>query len=231
MEKRKLKVEVEPIRVVIIDEQGLFRAGVKSLMNECRGIEVIGEAGSKTEAVDLVEREQPDIILLDIKMNGESGLDFIPDLTSASENSRILILTSESEEDLQKQAIYLGAVGLVSKEKSPDILIKAVKRVHAGEVWLDRTMTASVLGEMARGGPLKEADPEEARIGSLTGREREVIASVGEGLTNKQIAESLFISDVTVRHHLTSIYAKLDVANRLELIIYAYRYGLAAIPQ
>jgi len=231
MDNRKLKLDIEPIRVVVIDEQGLFRAGVKSLMNDCPGIVVMGEAGNKTEAVALVEREQPDIILLDIKMNGESGLDFIPDLIKASETARILILTGEGEEALQKQAIYLGAVGLVSKAKNPEVLIKAVKRVHAGEVWLDRTMTASVLGEMARGGPLREADPEEARITSLTNREREVIASVGEGLKNKQIAEQLFISDVTVRHHLTSIYAKLEVANRLELIIYAYRYGLAEMPR
>jgi DNA-binding NarL/FixJ family response regulator len=178
-----------------------------------------------------VEREQPDIILLDLKMNGESGLDFIPDLTKASETARILILTGQSEEELFKQAIYLGAVGLVSKEKPPEVLIKAVKRVHAGEVWLDRTMTASVLGDIARGGPVKETNPEDARIESLTDREREVIVSVGEGLKNKQIAERLFISDVTVRHHLTSIYAKLDVGNRLELIIYAYRYGLAEIPR
>lgn len=230
MGNRNLKVAVEPIRVVLIDEQGLFRAGVKSLMNSHPGIVVIGETGTGRDAVALVEQEQPDIILLDINLDGESSLDIIPDLAKASETARIVILTGEQDEELQRRAVHLGAVGLVSKNKSPETLIKAVERVYAGEVWLDRTMTASVLGEMARGRPRKKTDPEAVRIESLTGRERQVIVAVGEGLKNKQIAGRLFISDVTVRHHLTSIYSKLDVANRLELIIYAYRHGLAEIP-
>lgn len=226
----KLKVDAAPIRVVLIDDHGLFRAGVKSLINDSAGISVVGEADTREDALTLVEREEPDIILLDIKMNGDDGLDIIPDLVKTSETARIVILTGTRDEELQRRAIHLGAMGLVSKEKSPEILIKAIKRVHAGEVWLDRTMTASVLCELARGSPSKASNPEASRIASLTERELEVIVAVGEGLKNKQIAERLFISDVTVRHHLTSIYGKLEVSNRLELIIYALRHGLAEMP-
>jgi DNA-binding NarL/FixJ family response regulator len=109
--------------------------------------------------------------------------------------------------------------------------MKAIERVHAGEAWLDRSLTASILRDLSPGTRSKKQDPDERKISSLTDREREVIRRVGEGLKTKQIAERLFISEITVHHHLTSVYSKLEVADRLELLIYAYRNGLADLPR
>jgi DNA-binding NarL/FixJ family response regulator len=121
-------------------------------------------------------------------------------------------------------------VGLVLKEKAAEVLLKAIERVHAGEVWLDRTLLASVLGDLTRASLKQPIDPEAIKIATITAREREVIGLIGQGLKNRQIGERLFISETTVRHHLTSIFGKLEVADRLELVIYAYRYGLARPP-
>jgi two-component system nitrate/nitrite response regulator NarL len=121
-----------------------------------------------------------------------------------------------------------GAMGVVLKEHAAEVLIKAINKVHQGEVWLDRSMMGTVLDEMTQA---PEIDPEGARIASLSDREREVIALIAEGLKNKQIAQRLFISETTVTHHLSSIFSKLDVSDRLELIIYAFRHGLAQLPR
>jgi DNA-binding NarL/FixJ family response regulator len=120
-------------------------------------------------------------------------------------------------------------MGVVLKEKAAETLLRAIERVHAGEVWLERAMMASVLSQMTRAS--QQPDPEAAKIATLTTREREVIALIGEGLRNRQIAERLFISETTVRHHLTSIFAKLEVADRLELVIYAFRHALVRPPR
>ena len=109
------------------------------------------------------------------------------------------------------------------------MLVKAVRKVHAGEVWLDRVMMADVLTRITRGGENRD-NPEAAKISSLSAREREVVDLIGMGLKNKEIAERLFLSEVTIRHHLTSIYNKLGVSDRLELLIYAYRHGLVQLP-
>ncbi|MGA2264112.1 MAG: response regulator transcription factor, partial [Acidobacteriota bacterium] len=170
-------------------------------------------------------------ILLELVLKGESGLDFIPDLIAAAEEAKVLILTGMRDPELHRRAVRLGAKGLVSKDASVDVLAKAIKKVYAGEVWLDRSMTAAVLDELSREDDSGHLGPEQTKIATLTDREREVICAVGEGLKNKQIGERLFISDVTVRHHLTSIYSKLAVSDRLELVIYAYRHDLAPIPR
>jgi DNA-binding NarL/FixJ family response regulator len=158
-------------------------------------------------------------------------VEIIPNLVAMCAKARLIALTSDQDKQMYRRAVRLGAMGLMHKDQPPGTLIKAVERVYAGEVWLDRSLTASVLGEISRGSAAKEASPEAAQIASLTDREREVISAVGAGLKNKQIADVLFISEVTVRHHLTSIYSKLEVSNRLELIIYAYRHGLAQLPR
>jgi len=118
-------------------------------------------------------------------------------------------------------------MGLVLKEKAADVLLQAIEKVHAGEVWLEPAMIASVLGEMTGARASQLLDPEVAKIASLTEREREVVTLMSQGLRNRQIAARLGISETTVRHHLTSIFAKLEVTDRLELVIYTYRHGLA----
>jgi two-component system, NarL family, nitrate/nitrite response regulator NarL len=219
-----------PIRIVAIEEHELFRAGLCLLLSQQKGFEVVGNASTWAEAMPVVQREQPDIVLYSISPDGGSNIEFLPEILVVSEETRVLALSESGDQELVRQAVRQGAAGVLSKHKPAAMLIKAIACVNAGEAWLDRSTTATLLLELSpKNRPVKK-DPEQAKIASLTDREREVIKLVGEGLKNRQIAGKLFISDVTVHHHLTSIYAKLEVADRLELLIYSYRNGLAQLP-
>jgi len=218
------------VRIVIIDESELFRAGLNLLLGKQDGFEVVGMAGNQSDAISLIKKEQPDVALISIGQNDGINLELLPDMLAAAESMRVLVITGSADNDLHRRAIHLGAVGLLSKDIPPDILIRAVEKVHAGEAWLDRAMTASILRDLSPRHRTQKRSPDEIKIERLTNREREIIKLVGEGLKNKQIAERLFISEVTVHHHITSIYSKLEVADRLELVIFAYRKGLAELP-
>jgi len=198
------------------------------LIDQNPAMKVIGVAGNRSEALAVAASEQPNMIILDILLGDEDGLTFLPELREAATNARVLVLTGLRSSESQRRAILAGAMGVVLKEHAADVLIKAINKVHQGEVWLDRSMMGSVLDEMTQA---PEIDPEGAKIASLTDREREVIALIAEGLKNKQIGQRLFISETTVTHHLSSIFSKLDVSDRLELIIYAFRHGLAQVPR
>jgi len=219
-----------PTRVLIIDDHAVVRAGLRMLLESQPGITVVGEAATRTEALTLTGVTQPDIILLDLDLGGENGLDCLTELLAAAPQAHVLILTGVRDTELHRRAVRLGAMGLVLKDKAAEVLLQAIARVRAGEVWLERAMIASVLGELTRSRHDQPVTPEAAKIAALTRRERQVITLVGQGLRNKQIAERLFISEATVRHHLTAIFTKLDVADRLELVIYAYQHGLAELP-
>ena len=221
----------KPIRVLIVDDHAVVRSGLRMLIESHPELCVAGEAANPTEAFALAAREHPDVILLDLDMAVVNGLDLLPKFRSADKNVRVIILTGVRDPEAHYRAMRLGARGLVLKEKAAEIVIKAIQKVHAGELWFDRSLMGSVIAEMAHGGGAqKRPDPEEAKIATLTEREREVIALIGEGLKNKQIASRLYISETTVRHHLTSIFDKLGTSDRLELVIYAYRHGLATSP-
>jgi DNA-binding NarL/FixJ family response regulator len=131
---------------------------------------------------------------------------------------------------MHRNCVRSGARGLIQKDAAYEVLIKAIRAVHDGELWFDRSMMSSVLTDVLRKRAAKQLDPEVAKVESLTERERQVITLVCEARRNKEIAEQLFISDTTVRHHLSSIFSKLEVSGRLELVIYAYRQGLAEPP-
>jgi len=219
------------VRVVIVDDHTMIRTGLRMLIENEAGMSVVGEASNRAEAVDVVKREKPDIIILDVDLAGESSLDAMPDLHAAtSGKAHVLMLTGVRDVEVHARAAQLGARGLVLKEKASEVLIKAIQRVHEGEIWFDRAMMSNLLMEMTRRKTEKE-DPEAAKIMTLTDRERQIITLIGEGLKNKQIAERLFISETTVRHHLTSVYGKLEITDRLELFIYAYRHGLISPPE
>jgi two-component system, NarL family, nitrate/nitrite response regulator NarL len=222
--------EKEPIRVLLVDDHVVVRTALRMLIQSKPGLTMVGEAGNRADAVLLAARELPDIILLDLELDGESGLDFLPDLLNTSPESRVIILTGVRDAEAHHRAVSLGAMGVVRKDNAVDVLIDAIVRVHAGEAWLDPSLTARVLSGMSRPGKARKADPEAAKIATLTEREREVLSIVGEGLKNKEIASRLFISEWTVRHHLTSIFDKLQVSDRVELILYAYRHNLAKPP-
>lgn len=197
------------------------------LIDQDPDMKVMSVAGNRSEALAAAASDQPNIIILDIVLGDEDGLSLLPELRGVAPNSRVLVLTGLRSSESQRQAMRAGAMGIVLKEHAAEILIKAIKKVHDGEVWLDRLMMGSVLQEMTEE---KQADPDQEKIASLTEREREVVTLVGEGLKNKQIAAKMFISETTVTHHLSSVFSKLAVSDRLELIIYAFRHGLAKLP-
>jgi DNA-binding NarL/FixJ family response regulator len=217
------------IGVLIVDDHLVVRTALRALLEKQPGMVVVGEASTKNEAVALASREQPEIVVLDLCLKEESGLDLIPELLAAAEESKIIILTGVTDPEEHQRAIRQGAMGVVSKEVSADLLIKAIERVHAGELWLNRHMTATLVKELRRERDSTRSAPEEDVTTQLTCREREVIGLIGEGLKNKQIAGRLCISEATVRHHLTSILRKLEVSDRLELLIFAYRHNLVTM--
>ena len=219
----------QPIRILIIDDQAIVSASLHILLDSMPWLEVIGEAPKSFDALMVARNEHPDIILLDIDLGDTDGLDLLPELLSAAPHARVVVLTGILDPEIHRQAVRRGAMGLVTKDKPTEVLLQAIAKVHAGEVWFDRTLLASVLGEITRGGVVQPIDPEALKIATLTAREREVIGLLGQGFKNKQVADRLCIAEATVRHHLTSIFAKLGVTDRLELVIYAYRHGLTRL--
>jgi two-component system nitrate/nitrite response regulator NarL len=217
------------LRILIVDDHLMVRTGLGKLLEDA-GMEVVGMAGNRAEAIASAAREKPDVILLELEVNGEDSLRFVPEIREAASNARVLILTGLKKQEGHQRAVQAGAVGVVFKNQEAAVLIKAVRKVHAGEVWLDRTTMGNLFSEMTR----KRSDgrdPDEARRESLTDRELQVITLIAEGLKNKQIAQRLFISETTVTHHLSSIFSKLDVSDRLELVIYAFGHDLARLPK
>lgn len=217
------------IRILIVNDQLVVREGLRMLIENHPGIKVIGMARTRVEALDLIAKEPLDLIILDLELGGESALSFIPVLREASKTARILVLTGARNTETHQQAAQLGAMGVVLKEDAADLLLKAIEKVYSGEAWLDRVTMGNLLWQLSKRD--ESIDPQTQKIASLTEREREVIALIAEGLKNRQIAQRLFISPTTVTHHLSSIYAKLGVSDRLELVIYALRHRLARMPE
>jgi two-component system, NarL family, nitrate/nitrite response regulator NarL len=213
-------------RILLIDDHPVIRKGLRALLGEYPEFEVVGEAGSRSEALALVASERPNLALLDLDLGSTTSLDFLSELLAAGGGMQVLVLTGVRDKDLHRQALQLGAMGIVLKDHAAEILIEAIQKVSGGEVWLDRSMLVALLGSTHRA----NTDPERVKINMLTEREREIIRLLAEGLRNKQIGERLFISEITVRHHLTSIFNKLAVSDRVELLIYAYRNGIVAAP-
>ena len=217
-----------PITIMIIDDHVVIRSGLRMLIEHDQRMQVIAQAGGRMEALERAASTRPDVIILDLLLGDDDGLAFLPELCQASPNSRVLVLTGVQNPDAHRRAIRRGAMGIVLKEHAADQLLKAIMKVHEGEVWIERSMIGSMIQEFNKPAPV---DPEVTKIESLTDREREVIALIGEGLKNKQVGERLFISETTVTHHLSSVFSKLEVSDRLELIIYAFRHGLAKMPK
>jgi DNA-binding NarL/FixJ family response regulator len=243
------------IRILLIDDQAIVREGLRMLLESHPGIIVVGEASDCRQAITLVKQAKPDVILLDLDLGNAGGHDCLEELATLSPESRVLVLTGLYDLDLHQAAISRGAMGLVRKLEAAEVLVKAIKKVYAGEVWLDGALMARLLEELWRERERESSNPaysppdserripeapppqtiqvspeERVKMASLTDREREVVTLIGEGLRNQQIADRLCISVITVRHHLSSIFSKLGVSDRFELAIYAYRNGLAKLP-
>jgi len=217
------------IRILLVDDHQIFLTGLRLLIEKEPDMIVVGTASNRAEALALMQ-EHPDIVLLDLDLgNNESGIDFLPQLIEPEEPPRVIIVTGVPDPELHLRAVRLGALGVVLKLDPPGFLVKAIRKVHGGEMWLNRPMISTVMTELIHA-RAKKMDSEALKIAELTVREREVIALVAEGMRNKQIGERLFISEKTVRHYLTSVFDKLGVADRLALMIYAFQHGLAKIP-
>ena len=217
------------IRVLLIDDHVLVREALSVLLQVRAGLQVVGEARNPSEALSIAAREKPNIILLALNLDqSDGGLNLLPELLSAAgSQARILLLTDGRDSTTHCQAARLGAMGIVLKRETSNDLLKAISKVHAGEVWLNRSLTASLITSIARNDEqTKKAQSEAAPLELLTDREREVATLAGEGLRSKEIGKRLFISEITVRHHLTSIFGKLDVSNRLGLILFLTRHRL-----
>jgi two-component system nitrate/nitrite response regulator NarL len=213
------------IRVLIVADDVLASLGLRMLIGNNRGMLIIGEAQNRLDALEIAAREHPDVILLDLDTG---ALNFMREVTNGVNESRVLVLSGSRDLDDHRRAVRAGAAGLVLKHDAENTLVKAIEKVYAGQVWLDRSLTASVLAEMSRATPAQ--DPETDKITTLTQREREIITLICEGLKNNRIGDRIFISEATVRNHVTSILSKLRLTDRFELAIYSFHHGLAEPP-
>jgi DNA-binding NarL/FixJ family response regulator len=215
-----------PIRVCIIEDHSIVRAGLKVMLAANADIEVVGEAQNRREAFHVVKMERPDLLLVDIQLGKESALDFLEELMAVCESRSILVTGTSNEEDIQR-AIQAGVTGVVFKDEDPEVLLRAIRKVHTGEAWLTRTMMTSALSRFrAERVSRTQPDPDTLRIASLTARERQIVVLVANGLNRQGIAEKLCVSEGTIRNHLSSIFSKLEVSNQLGLVFYAQRHGL-----
>lgn len=218
------------IRILIVDDQLVVREGLRMLIENHPGTKVVAMASTRSEALDILATEPCDLIILDLELGGSSAISFIPQLREAAKSARVLVLTGSRDSAIHQKAAQLGAMGVVLKEDAADLLLKAIEKVYKGEAWLDRVTLGNLLFQMSSQDK-ESLDPRAKKISSLTERERQVISLIAEGLKNRQIAERLFISPTTVTHHLSSIYSKLGVSDRLELVIYAFANKLAKMPE
>jgi DNA-binding NarL/FixJ family response regulator len=183
--------------------------------------------------LDVLQQFEPDILLLDLKMPGLDGLATLQRLQQAKNKTRVIVLTASDDKNEFVQAMKLGTSGIVLKQTATELLIKSIRKVHAGEIWLDSHTTAAVIRQFVANDeapmaqmPVPSAAPRERERSPLSQREREIVALVAQGFKNKEMAEKMFISEQTVKNHLHNIFDKLGVSDRLELALYAIHNNL-----
>ena len=207
------------IKVLIADDHALFREGLGMLLAQQDDIQVVGEAKDGLETLNQVEALQPDILLLDILMPEVGGLEVLPKIRARCPKTKVLMLTGFLEEELITEAMQNGAKGYLLKGADYKELVKAIRATHAGELWAERKVLTLLLESLFEKVSGLHASRSVSRE-SLTEREHEIVGWVIQGMTNKEIAEQLGISDKTVKTHLSNIFSKLKVSRRLELLLY-----------
>jgi DNA-binding NarL/FixJ family response regulator len=214
------------IRVVLADDQDLVRAGFRVLIDSAPDIEVVGEAGNGADTVALVESERPDVVLMDIRMPGMDGLEATKRISTnaALADVRILILTTFDLDEYVHEALRSGASGFLLKDTSPGELLDAIRVVAAGDALLAPSITKRLIEEFVTHRGYVGATG--AGLDVLTEREREVLALVGRGLSNAEIAEELVVSPTTSKTHVSRILTKLNARDRAQLVVIAYESGL-----
>ena len=212
-----------PVRVVVVDDQELVRTGLQ-LVLQARGCEVVGAAGDGREAVALVRRVLPDVVLMDIRMPVLDGIAATRELTAAGVPSRVLMLTTYDVDRYVYDALAAGAAGFLLKATPPDRLVEGIRTVHAGEALLAPTLTRRLIEEYLRRPPPGGSDAR--ALAALTEREREVLVLMSRGLANDEIAAELVVAPATVKTHVNRVLAKLGVTTRVQAVVLAYESGL-----
>jgi len=212
------------IRILLVDDHEVVRLGLAALLEEVAGVTVVGEAGSGIEALRACERLAPDLVLLDIRLPDQSGVEICQRITERWPHIRVIILTSFADDDLIAEAILAGAAGYVLKQVGNEELLRAIEAVRQGKALLDPQVTQRMLQRMRRTERLLDA----GAFRELSKREMEVLLLVAEGKSNQEIAEVLTVTEKTVRNHVSSLLEKLDLRNRVELATYAVTHHIAA---
>ena len=211
------------IRILIADDHAIVRKGLRTLISSEDAMEVVGEAGDGVEAVVQAQALKPDVILMDMVMPRQTGLEAIQELQEVYPEARVLVLTSFAEDEQIFPAIKAGALGYLLKDSSPDQLLQAIYDVHQGEPSLDPAVALKMMRELGRPADLPPAEE------PLTEREVDVLRLVAQGLANKEISQSLDISERTVANHVSSILGKLHLANRVQAALWAVREGVVSL--
>ncbi|MBM9508588.1 response regulator transcription factor [Actinacidiphila acididurans] len=219
------------IRVALADDQPLVRAGLRVLIGDEPGMEVAGEAGTGAEAVRLVARVRPDVVVMDIRMPGMDGIEATREITAAGGRTRVLVLTTFDDDPYVYGALRAGASGFVVKDMAVEDILAAIRVVAAGDALIAPAVTRRLIADFAAADPAPRAPtPHRPLPPTVTDREREVLALVARGLSNAEIAERLFISAATAKAHVARLFTKLAARDRVHLVILAYESGLGPPP-
>ncbi|PKM80743.1 MAG: DNA-binding response regulator [Firmicutes bacterium HGW-Firmicutes-14] len=212
---------MEKIRVLVVDDHEIVRMGLTHFMEQFSDLEVVGGASTLGEALLKTEQFRPDVVIMDICLKKSSGIDACREICNCFPETRVIMLTSYGEEDMLMESIFAGAKGYVLKDVGSDEIIRAVRAVHRDESLLDSKVTKKLLDQMRRSGQRSQDALEQ-----LTAQEKKVLVLIAEGKTNKEIAESIYLSEKTVRNYVSSILAKLNLVNRTEAAAYAAKKNL-----
>jgi DNA-binding NarL/FixJ family response regulator len=211
------------IRLLIADDHPIVRDGLKKLLLLEDDFDVIGEAADGREVLEKVRDLDPDVLLLDLRMPKLDGLSTLQALQQVNKRTLVIILTASEDKNEFVKAMKLGCSGIVLKQTAPEMIVKSIRKVNSGEIWLDSHTTAAVMRQFSTG---LEGSLLVGERSPLSSREREIVAFVAQGYKNKEMAEKMFISKQTVKNHLHNIFEKVGVSDRLELALYAIHKGM-----
>ncbi|WOT32681.1 response regulator transcription factor [Streptomyces coeruleorubidus] len=218
------------VRVVLADDQPLVRSGLRVLMADHTDLEVVGEAATGAEAVQLVSATSPDVVVMDIRMPGMDGIEATRLITAGPATTRVLVLTTFDEDDFVYGALRSGASGFVVKDMALDDILAAIRVVAAGDALIAPGVTRRLIADFIRR-PAAVSERSPRSVEGITEREREVLTLVGRGRSNTEIAEDLFITVATAKSHVSRLLAKLGARDRVQLVITAYEMGLVTLPR